>query len=475
MSNEIKKRGSFWENFKIPHTYVIIFSIIILAAILTHIVPAGAYDRIENANGTKVVDATSYHLVDPNPAGIMEVLNAAPTGLRTAAGLVFFVFIVGGAFQVINSTGAIDRTIGKLMHVLKGKELFIIPIFLSVFSLGGALMGMANEVLAFVPIGIVIARKAGYDAAIGTSMVTLGAAAGFCAGTMNPFNVGVAQGIAELPIYSGIGLRILLHIAFLSIASIYMMRYAAKVKADPSKSIVFELETEAAKAEKAEISTDEEEATARHYLVLLTFFAGLAWIMWGVINKEWGTNEMQPVFIAIAIVGGFIGGLNPSRIAKEFVQGAKMLAFGALVIGIARGILVVLQDGMILDTIVYGFAGLLSKFPKVFTPIGMYIVHIILNVFIPSGSGQAAATMPLFIPLADITGVTRQVAVLAFQLGDGITNSINPTSSNMNAYLSLSGINYVKWIRYAGPILGMWLLTGGVFIIVANMIGYGPF
>lgn len=469
MEPEKKKQK---KSFTLPHTYVIIFSIIIVAAVLTHLIPAGSYDRYVNANNIEVVDSASFHLVEANPAGIMDVLNAAPSGMMAAANLIFFVFIIGGTFQIINGTGAIDVIIGHLMRSLKGKELWIIPIFLFVFSLGGALMGMSNEVLAFVPIGIIVARKAGYDTAIGTAMITLGAAAGFCAGTMNPFNVGIAQGIAELPIYSGIGLRIVLHVVFLAIASVYMMRYAAKVKANPSKSIVRNLELEAGNEDIAE---SVQEASLRHYLVLLTFFAGLGWIVYGVINQQWGTDEMQPVFIAIGIAGGLIGGLNPSRIAREFVNGAKSLAMGALVIGIARGILVILQNGMILDTIVYELSILLQKLPSVFTPIGMYIIHIILNIFIPSGSGQAAATMPLFIPLADITGVTRQVAVLAFQLGDGITNSINPTSSNMNAYLSISKISYAQWLRFAGPILGMWLLTGAVFIVGANLMGYGPF
>ena len=464
--NKVKKA------FTLPHTYVIIFSIIIAAAILTHLIPAGSYERYTNANGIEVVDSASFHLVESNPATIMDVLNAAPTGMMEAANLIFFVFIIGGVFQIINGTGAIDVIIDHLMRSLKGKELWIIPIFLFIFSLGGALMGMSNEVLAFVPIGIIVARKAGYDAAIGTSMVTLGAAAGFSAGTMNPFNVGIAQGIAELPIYSGLGLRLVLHIVFLVIASIYMMRYAAMVKATHSKSIVYDLESE---AENIEISESAQKASLRHYLVLLTFFAGLGWIVYGVISQQWGTDEMQPVFIAIGVVSGLIGGLTPSNIAREFVKGAKSLVMGALVIGIARGILVILENGMILDTIVYEMSFLLQKLPSVFTPIGMYIIHAILNIFVPSGSGQAAATMPLFIPLADITGVTRQVAVLAFQLGDGITNSINPTSSNMNAYLSISKINYAQWLRFSGPIMVMWFLAGGIFIVVANLIGYGPF
>ena len=468
---EKREKWSRLTHIKLPHTYVIIFVMIVLAALLTHIVPAGSYDRYENSNGTTVVDPNSFHAVEANPAGIMDVFEAIPAGLEDTASLIFFVFIVGGAFQVINGTGAIDLLIGKLIRSLKGHEQLIIPIFLFVFSLGGAVMGMSNEVLPFVPIGIMLARKAGYDALVGTSIVTLGASAGFAAGAMNPFNVGIAQGIAELPIYSGIQVRIVLHVLFLLVASIYIMRYAARVKADPTRSYVRELELDA----ELEELDEGKQVSIRHYLVLLTFFAGLAWIIWGVIRYAWGTSDMQPVFLVMAVVGGAVGGLNPNQIAKEFVNGAKALTYGALVIGIARGILVVLQNGMILDTIVCEFAQVLQQLPAAVTPLGMLVIHAILNLVIPSGSGQAAATMPLFIPLADLTGVTRQVAVLAFQLGDGVTNSINPTASNMNGYLSLSKINYAQWLRFAGPLMGMWFLISAVAIVVCNTMGYGPF
>lgn len=237
-----KKRFNI-EEIKIPHTYVIIFSMIIIAAIMTYLIPAGEYARIKNSLGITVVDPSSFHYVEQNPTGIMGVFSAVPEGLKSTATLVFFLFIIGGVFQIINCTGTINILVNKLSRTFAGKEEFIIPVFLFTFSLGGALMGMSDEVLAFVPIGIMLARKSGFDAAVGTAMVTMGALAGFSAGTtMNPFNVGVAQEIAELPLYSGIGLRIVLHLTFLVIGSIYLMRYAKRVKADPSKSIVADLE-----------------------------------------------------------------------------------------------------------------------------------------------------------------------------------------------------------------------------------------
>ncbi|MCC8178637.1 MAG: TIGR00366 family protein [Cloacibacillus sp.] len=469
-----KKRFNL-EEIKIPHTYVIIFSMIIIAAIMTYLIPAGEYARIKNSLGITVVDPSSCHYVEQNPAGIMGVFSAVPEGLKSTATLVFFLFIIGGVFQIINCTGTINILVNKLSRTFAGKEEFIIPVFLFTFSLGGALMGMSNEVLAFVPIGIMLARKSGFDAAVGTAMVTMGALAGFSAGTMNPFNVGVAQEIAELPLYSGIGLRIVLHLTFLVIGSIYLMRYAKRVKADPSKSIVADLEKEEKAISIANSEALGTEGGTRHILVLLTFVAGLGYILYGVFRYEWGIMEMQPIFMAIGIIGGLLGGLSPNKIASEFLVGAKTLAFGALVIGFARGILVVMQHGMILDTIVHSLSLVLQALPSSLTALGMFVVHIILNFFIPSGSGQAAATMPLFIPLADVMGISRQVTVLAFQLGDGISNGINPTSSNMNSFLGLAKITYPQWIKFAGPLILMWELTGAVFIVIAGMMNYGPF
>ncbi len=465
---ELKKR----KEIKIPHSYVIIFSMILVAAVLTYIIPSGEYTRIENSQGITVVDPGSFKYVETKAAGIMDILNAVPAGLMKTAELIFFIFIVGGAFQIVTGTGAIDVLIGKLIYSLKGRTGFIIPIVMFVFSLGGAAIGMSNEILPFIPIGIMIARKAGYDTVVGTAMIAIGTNAGFVAGVMNPFTVGISQSLAGLPIFSGMTLRIILHIVLLGSACIYIMRYAKKVKANPELSIVRDLELESLNGTEGEVRSD---AKLRDYLVILTFVMGLAWIIFGVINYQWDTKEMQPIFIAIGIACGFVGGLGPNRIAKEFVTGAKAMVFGAIVVGIARGILVILQDGMILDTMINGLLPILDVLPAAVAPIGMYAVNTILNIFISSGSGLAASTMPLFLPLADLLGVTRQVAVLAFQLGDGVTNCISPTSGNMNAYLSLSKISYTKWVKFIGPLVLIWATIGVIFILVGNLIGYGPF
>lgn len=462
------------KNIKIPHTYVIIFSLIIIAVLLTHVLPPGEYDRYENKEDVTVIDPGSYHSVENSPAGFFDAFAAVPKGMEGAASLIFFVFIVGGSFQIITGTGAVDTGINKIAKSVKGRENLLIPIFVFIFSLGGGFMGMSNESLIFIPIGISLARKLGFDALVGTAMIAVGMAGGFAAGVMNPFNVGIAQSIAELPMFSGVAYRAIIHITFVVILSVYLVRYSNKIKKDPSKSIVYELEVQEESKENTDVVI-EAELTTRHILVLLTVLVGFIYMIYGVFKYEWGTDMMATIFLAMGIIGGLLGGLKPGQVAKEFIAGAKSMVFGALVIGLARGILVVLQNGLILDTIVNGMSILLRKCPSQFTVVLMYIINIFLNLVIPSGSGQAAATMPLMIPVADLTGVTRQIAVLTFALGDGIGNSINPTSSNMNSYLSLAKITYPQWIRFIGPVIGMWFIVGAVFIVAGNLIGYGPF
>lgn len=460
--------------FKMPHTYVILTLIIIIAAFATYVVPAGQYETVVNeATGRNVVDPDSFEYVEQSPVGFFDVFKAVPTGMKKGASIIFFIFIVGGAFEMFTATGAIEAGIGNAARKLDGKEKLMIPLFLIIFSLGGATFGMAEETLIFVPVGIMLARSLGYDSLVGTGMVTLGAAVGFNAGFMNPFTIGVAQGIAELPLFSGMPLRLIVYVIFLAVTTFFLTRYGNKVKKDPSKSLVYELEQHAALEHKA---LDEiRKMTFKDNLVLATLFIGLIAIAYGVMEHGWYITEIAACFLLIGIVGGFIGGLGPSKLAESFVKGAKALTFGALVVGVARAILVVLQDGMIVDTLIHAMADTISNLPSSITALGMYFTQIIINFFIPSGSGQAATTMPLMTPLSDLVGVTRQTAVLAYQFGDGFTNSIIPTSSVLMAYLSIANIPYNKWVKWVAPLIGAWVLIGGITIVVANAIGYGPF
>jgi len=474
LNQQAETLNSKKKKFKVPHTYVILFAVILIMSILTYIVPAGEYVRIEDpATGRTVVDPESFHAVEQSPISFFELFQSIPNGMKDAASIIFFIFLVGGSFQMITATGAIEAGIGKIAKGLQGKEKIMIPIFLFIFSLGGATFGMAEETIVFVPIGIALARALGYDAITGTAMITLGAACGFTSGFMNPFTVGVAQGISELPLFSGLQVRIVFLILFLIVTCWYLMRYADKVRKDPSKSCVYNLEIE---EKDQHIDLDRiPDLESKHILVLITIVVGFGFIIYGVFNSGWYITEISTAFLAMGIIGGFLGRLGPSKLAQEFVVGAKSIVFGALVVGVARGILVVMQDGAIMDSIVHGLAVAIQSLPKSISAVGMYLTQVVINFFIPSGSGQAAATMPIMKPLADIIGVTRQTAVVAYQFGDGFTNSIIPTSAALMGVLSIAKISYENWFKFLWPLMCIWLALGAVLVVIVNAMNFGPF
>jgi len=462
-----KKKG------KVPHTYVILFAMIIVMALLTYVIPAGQYQKVELPTGRMVVDPNSFASVESNPAKFFDVLKAFPKGLAAAQSIVFFIFIVGGSFNVVNQTGAIEAGISKIALSLKGKEKLMIPIIVFIFSIGGATIGMAEEAIVFVPIGIALSRALGYDAVTGMAIVSLGAAAGFTAGFMNPFTVGVAQGIAELPMFSGIGMRIAIWICTLLLVIIYIFRYANKVKADPLNSIVYELEMQ--EKDQAIDLSNVKEMTKKDTLVLLIFAFGMGILIFGVFKFGWYITEIAAIFLAIGIFSGIASGMPIDDVAKHFITGAKDMTMGALVVGLARGILVIMEGSLIIDTIVFGLASAISTLPKSISAVGMLLVQSFLNLIIPSGSGLAATTMPIMAPLSDVIGVTRQTAVLAYQFGDGITNSIVPTSGVLLANLSIAKIKYEEWVKFVAPLMILWTLLGCIFMIIAVATNYGPF
>lgn len=461
--------------FKVPHTYVIIALIILLAFVGTYIMPAGEYERVEDpATGRTVVDADSFERVPQNPVPFFSfsdnhLFSSVHRGMMDASNIIFFILIVGGAFNMIQGTGAINAGIGKLALALKDKGALIIPVMLFIFGVGGSTIGMAEETIVFIPIGIALARALGYDAIVGVAMITLGASAGFSGGIANPFTVGVAQGIAELPIYSGAMFRVVIFIVFQIAAFLYIMRYAKRVKADPSISAVRELELEE-KDQKIDLSELPEFKT-QHIFVFAVVLLGFVAMIYGVIEYDWYITELSSLFLMMGIFASLVGGSGPSKASKDFVQGGKDLIFGALVVGIARAILMVMSDGQIIDALVYSLATGISTFGTTVGALFMYLVQMLLNLFIPSGSGQAATTMPIMVPLADIIGVSRQTAVIAYQLGDGITNLVIPTSGTIMGVIAISKIPYEKWVKWVIPYVGILLVIGAVFVAAANIIG----
>lgn len=458
------------KKFALPHTYVMLFGFMLVMAALTYVLPAGQFVREEIAGRTAVVPG-SYEVIASNRQNLFDLLKAIPAGFAQASDISFFLFITGGSFAIINETGTIGAAIGRLVTLLKNKEAVVIPVMMLVMGLAGATIGLAEETIVLIAIGITLSRALGFDSLVGVAMINLGAAIGFYSGFMNPFSVGVAQGIAELPTFSGIGLRLALFFVLWVVTSLYVVRYAKKVKADPATSLVYETDKQYFETKADSLPTFD----LRHALVLLVFVGGFGIIGYGVFTYGWFIPEIAAVFLGMGLLSGLIGGMRPNEIADTFVIGAKDMVFAAIVVGLARGILVVMENGLILDTIIHFFSSQISKLPSMLSVTGMYITQILINFVIPSGSGQAAATMPLMVPLADTLKITRQTSVLAFQLGDGFLDSIMPTSGILIAQLAIARISYGKWAKFLMPLMITWLLIGLIFLLFAHATAYGPF
>lgn len=443
---------------------------------LTWVVPAGQFERAE-VEGVLQVVPDSYHHVANNPQGLFDVLTSIPVGFANASDIIVFLFIAGGAFKLISDTGFIAAGLNRLVLKLENREEIVIPILIFVFGLAGSTIGLAEEIILLIPIGVALMRALGYDAMVGTATLILGAAVGFNAGLLNPFNVGIAQGIAGLPIFSGIWLRIIVFIVYWAMTTWYILRYARKVKADPSASVVADIEAsnqendEDPEAKMAEIP----EFSTRHKWILLTVIAGFAVIVAGVVIEGWFLAEIGGAFFAMGIISAFIGGMRLNEVAETFIDGAGQMMFPALCITFANTILVIMENGVILDTIINFLSSLVSFLPSVFAAVGMYVVQLVINFLIPSGSGQAATTMPIMVPLADTLDITRQTAVLAYLFGSGFMDTIIPTSGTLMAELSIAKIPYQRWLKWLAPLMIAYLLVNTGFLVIAHLIGYGPF
>ncbi len=456
---------------KIPHVLVLLFCIIIIAAISTYIVTPGEYVRIEKA-GRTVVDPESYHVVDRDTVGIFGILQSIPKGLNEVAYIVFFIFIVGGAFGIIAETGAVDAGIAALTRVLQGREKIIIPAVMLVFSLGGSMLGLAEETLPFIPAMVPLAIALGFDSLTGVAMVLLGAGAGFAGAFMNPFTVGIAQGIADLPLFSGMGFRFVVWLVITSTAIAFVYWYASRIKKNPKLSPVYEDDLK----REDKYDWDKFEALkGYHKGVLAVVVIAFIFLIWGVTQRGWFINELSALFLGMGIVAGLVGKLGTEGTAEAFVKGAKNLTMAALIVGVARGILVVLTEGHIIDTVLYSMSTVIRGLPGSFSAFGMYVFQCFLNIIVPSGSGQAALTMPIMAPLSDLAGVTRQTAVLAYQLGDGFTNIWTPTSGYFMAGLGLAGVAWHKWAKWFLPLLAIWFISGGILVVIAQSMQWGPF
>lgn len=478
---------SFLRSMKIPHVFALLSFVILGCSVLTYFIPSGEYERVEKSIGEltrNVVVPDSFekfpkHIsgtgvlvgesVDgyASPVSFLQILTAIPRGMEGAADIIFFIFVIGGVFGILQRSGAITASIQKLISKYGSNGPLLTIILMIVISVGGSTLGMGEEFIPLVPIFLYVSKKLGYDRIYGLAIVMLAADIGFAAATTNPFTIQIAQGIAEVPLGSGIGFRLIFYVFCMAVTLQYVLSYGAKVKLNPANSLMpdddFELKG---------VDIDDSQFTSRHKWILALSGLLFVLILWAVQKQGWWLAEMGGGFLLIGLVTAMVAKMKVNETALAFAKGAEEMVIAALVVGFAKGISVVLEDGQIMDSLIYYAASVLENVNNIVAAEGMLVFQSLLNFFIPSGSGQAATTMPLMAPLADVLGLSRQTAVFAFTCGDGFSNTIIPTSAILMAMLSLAGIPYNKWIKFMWPLFLRLILLSAIFIAIAVYIGY---
>ncbi len=469
------------KQFKVPHVYAIIFALMVIFAVLTWIVPSGSYQRQE-VNGREVTVAGTYEqsektYIDEETGdevdlrqGVFDVLQAPTRGIQEAIEVVAFILIVGGSFQVITKTGAITSGMGRVVRRFKNKDILIIPIAMVLFALGGTSFGMAEETLPFFAIFMPIMMAMGFDSMTAFMVVFVGARTGYIASTINPFNVLIAQGILGIQDSPQLWLRMIAWVVLTAVAITWVVLYARRVKKNPESSITFEDDI----AKKVEFAADESaldaEFTGRQKGVLAVFIAGMCLIIWGLVTQGWYMNEISAVFLAMGLLAGVIAGFSQDVIAQEFVAGIADFAFSAIVVGLARGILVIASDGMIIDTILNALATGLGGIPAVLFTTLLYAVENLLAILVPSSSGLAALTAPIFGPLTELMGLNPEAAVWALSMGSATMSLICPTSAILVAGLGVCKIKLGQWWKTVWKFFLVVSLINIVFVAISGLI-----
>ncbi|WP_340111436.1 YfcC family protein [Maribellus mangrovi] len=484
MSSEKSRR------FKIPHVFVLLTVIIFLCSVLSYVVPSGIYQRetinIEGSSRTVVIPGTYSKLnkhislkgiffgesndEGASPVSLIGFLTAIPRGMadvKDVPNIIFMLFIIGGVLGIFQRTGTITAFIQTLFERFSNSGPVLTITLMLAVGIGGSTFGMGEELIPLVPIFLMVSYKLGYDRIYGMSIIYLGALVGFAAATTNPFTVQIAQGIAEVPPGSGILFRVVFFVVIMSVTIGYVLLYGRKIRKDPSKMMIPNDDPSI-----ADIKMEKQPLKISHILILSSSAIVFFYTIYAFQKKGWWLNDMSGAFVLMGIIAILVSGLSLSEAMKAFVKGMEEMVVAALVVGFASGIRVVLEDGQILDTIIHTSSGLMNDTSRIVAVEGMFVFQTILNFFIPSGSGQAAVTMPLMAPLADVLGVSRQTAVFAFTSGDGFSNIIIPTSGILMAMLSMAKIPYEKWLRFIAPLFLILVLIAGIFLGIAVLINY---
>ena len=454
-----------------PTAYTILFLLIILVAVSTWLIPAGAYQYV---NETPV--AGTYHAVAQAPQGAGAVLKAAFSGFYDAVDVCVFILMVGGFLGVVMKTGAVDAGVGRIIQRLGGKEKWLIPILMIAFGLGGTTYGMWEETMAFYPLLIPVFLAAGYDAVVGISVILLGAGAGIISSTVNPFATGIAAGFAGVSLGDGILLRAIQWVVFEGAAIWFVMAYAARVKRDPARSVV------GVGAGKIQANMEETvEFTPKRKVIMAIFTLTFLIMIYGVIPFDemglplptlgWWFPELSALFLLGGVVIGFLDGQREDEVAETFVAGCADLLGVAFIIGISRGITVLMNDGGITDTILHWGEEALSGTGAVSFVLLVYLLYLPLTVLIPSSSGLATLSVPIMAPLGEFAGVGGDLVVTAFQSASGLVNIVTPTAAVVMGALALGHVPYDRWLKYVWKLVAYFLLLTMVFLVAGVWLG----
>lgn len=467
--NEPEEKESRW---RFPHIYVLLIIFIALMSLASYVIPAGEYETIEGADGQEMINAEEFNFIDAAPIGLMEFLTAVPNGLIDAAPVVFFTFMIGGVFMVMHAVGLIQFGVDRLTRKFMHRKILIIPVLVVSFASIAAFVGTPELSLLYVPILIPLMIQLGYNKMMAAAVALIATSGGFLGSITNPGTVGLSHELADLPMYSGAAYRALVLSTIILAGVLFLIWYAKKLEKNPhlveEDRIEFEKKEGAKETETATLSGREKLAG----IVAILMFIGM---IAGVLTFRWDFIQLAGYFLAMGVVVGIVAGLSGERLSEAFNDGFRQVLMGAMIIGIARGVAVVMEEGQIIDTIIYGLSAVVSQLPQSVTILGMLGSQGFFNFFVPSGSGQAMITMPIMIPLADLVGTTRQTAILAFQMGDGISNILFPTSGYFMATIAIAGISWWKWTKFIFPLLIAWTLIGCVYLLIAHAISWGPF
>lgn len=448
----------------------LLFFMIIAAFILSFLIPAGTYQRVV-VEGRSMVDPSSFKFITPPHLTPFDIFLAVPNGLISGATMIFFVALAGGGMALITKSGALNLAIVRLIDHLgeEGGDLILIFLY-TVFTLMGGFMGLIEGAIPFMPLAIAVSVGLGYDSIVGVAIAIVGGIAGFAAGPTNPFTVAIAQTIAGLPIYSGIGLRLVMFVVLPVVGLIYVLAYARRVRKDPSKSLVAGLDTSGLAFDASQFKG--QKFTVRHAIILLALVVGIIIYVFGSMNWKWNLVHLGAIFVIIGIIAGACSGLGVNGTTEEFIKGLAGMTSAVLVMGIAFSVSWMLTKGKILDTIIFYLSQPLQGLPPEYTTIGILIVIMLINLVIPSGSGKALIVMPIVLPIAQIVGIESQVAILAYQFGDALTNLCTPLLGVLMLALGFGRVPFFKWEKFILPLVLIFFVLAIGFLVLAMAIGY---